>query len=240
MRTHNKQLIILNSARAYSTKILGTQYNSLVGYWTQGESSGTTAVDQSSQLNNGTYGNVTLGQVGVLRGSTCAYYGGTNSYCNIYSSAFNADVNKSEGSISLWCKIDEDWSVTTLRYLIRLYSSGTNQIRIYKSTSNRVILEYLAGGVSSSREITTSETGWFHLGLTWSKSNDRVRFYLNGLQVGSDVTGLGTWSGNLGSAATDIGASSNAGSSSWIGWLNHVAVWATELTPAEMGALGYG
>lgn len=233
-------MMMQGSARKYASKVLRTQYASLVGYWTQGEASGTTAIDRSSQANNGTYTAVTLGQPGYPAGGTAALYDGATSVCNIYSAALNADVNKAEGSISLWCKINEDWSVTTLRYLVRLYSAGGNQIRIYKNNANRITLDYTAGSVTKSYEITTSNTGWFHLGITWSASNDRVRIYLDGVQVGADLTGLGTWSGNFTSSATVIGASATSASSAWIGWISNVAIWATELTPAEMGFVGYG
>jgi hypothetical protein len=69
--------------------------------------------------------------------------------------------------------------------------------------------------------------------LTWSKTSDEVKAYVNGTQVGSTQTGLGTWATNLGSAYTAIGAY-GAGTNPWSGLINDVRIYDRALTTTEI------
>jgi hypothetical protein len=64
-----------------------------------------------------------------------------------------------------------------------------------------------------------------------------MRAYINGAQVGTTQTSLGTWSGALDSAQTCIGAANTTPASVHSGWLAHPAIWNVALTPAEVAWL---
>ena len=54
----------------YYRRVLHTENDNLVGYWTLRESSGSTAVDESGNGCDGTYNSPTLGQPGIGDGWT--------------------------------------------------------------------------------------------------------------------------------------------------------------------------
>ena len=226
--------------RAYQNLVLNTQPSNLIQYLPMNEQSGTVAKDLSIQSNAAAYSNAVLYQNGFVSGEKSVYFNGTNSFINLYTTGFRDDFNGAEGSITIGAKLDEAWSETTERYLIRLYKDGSNTVRIRKSNSNRITFEYAAGGTIQTRVLTLSDTGFFTVGVTWSASNDRLRFFYNGVQLGADITGLGTWSGSLVSTICVIGAASTGAAALWKGWVARYAIWKAELTLPEMLAIGTG
>src|SRR5437867_3175240 len=61
------------------------------GYWRLGDSTGTTAVDNSASQVNGTYvGSPALGQTGAVQGDTAVTFNGTSQYMRVpYTAALN-------------------------------------------------------------------------------------------------------------------------------------------------------
>ncbi len=234
----------------YEAAVKAIKPANLVAYWPLSETSGTQAADVSGNNRHGTYvGGPTLAQAGIGDAVDKApLFSGSGQYVNIYSAAFASAFNPSEGTISLWVKGGAVWSDNANRLLLELRADSNNYIHLFKSGTNDLSWERMAGGVSSAMgtsfaaadmdQLKPPSADWHHLVLSWSTSADRVRASFDGSQVGYEVTGLGTWSGALASTMTVIGALSTA-LFFWAGQIAHVAVWDTELTAAEIYTLAW-
>lgn len=207
-----------------------------------GELSGTVSTDYSPQKNDGAYTGVSLGYRGIGDGRTCPLFDGANDLNNIYSAALNTDFNGLEGTIAVWAKVSAAgvWADATLRVIMRLRVDASNEVQIRKTaTANQLSWLYVAGGTTDSVASTAlgAATDWLHLALTWSDSEDSLKAYANGVQVGLTQTTLGDWTGVLSSTTCHIGAASTTPTNVWDGYLAHAALWTTPLTAAQVAAL---
>ena len=105
--------------------------------------------------------------------------------------------------------------------------------------NNALICEYKAGGtVKAIYPYVGPTTAWFNVILTWSKAADQLKVYINGVQSGTTQIGLGTWAGNLDNWTTVIGAvDASPGGGVWSGFIAHVALWNTVLTPTQIATI---
>jgi hypothetical protein len=62
--------------------------------------------------------------------------------------------------------------------------------------------------------------------------------YLDSIQQGATLAGLGAWAGALSNTSTVIGAASTIPSELSNGFIQHAAVWDRALTPAEVLSVG--
>ena len=208
-----------------------------IAYWPMDEQSGTVSVDQSGNGRNGAYTAVTLGQPGMGDGRTAASFDGTASINNVFSTSMQSAFGSAEGTIALWAKVANVgvWSDATVRRFATFQVDANNRVYIEKvAGANTFGYNYVAGGTAKNRNRTTSTTEWFHACLTWSKSNDQVIAYFNGVQEGATLTGLGVWAGSIVSTNTNIGANATTPTSVWSGLLAHAAVWNTPLSAAQV------
>lgn len=223
-----------------SERVLSTRRASLIQYLPLWERSGTTAADLSGNSRTGASTAVTLGQPGIGDGRTSTSFDGSTSYLNNYSAGYAGAWNPLEHSISMWIE-NLDWGVATTRRAIYQSASATN--RTYISTNTYTLsVNHQAGGTNAGLNLavfdaSTAPAGLFHVGVTVSKLNDRVRGYLNGVLIGTANT-LGVWSGALSSTGTVIGAISSGPLNPWKGRIAHYGAWSAELTPGEMQRLG--
>lgn len=229
-----------NSLR-YTKKVLA--FNP-IAHWPLAELGGATAYDASPNGRNGTYTAVTLGYPGIGDGRTAPLFvPASNSKVNVYSAGLASAFNTAEGTYAIWFKVSaaSTWTDGTQRTMAIFLADSNNQVRINKSSSNNVVSWlYRAGSVSSGLDQSgNAQLGWTHAAITWSKSADQVKFYLNGAQQGTTQTGLGTWAGAVSSTFATIGAGDNTAgpSSKWDGTLAHMALWNTPLTAAQIGSL---
>jgi hypothetical protein len=220
----------------YYQKILNLFGSSIIAYWPLWEPSGSVAADMSGNGRNGvyTYAGVHLGYPGIGDGRTCPYFDGEWGYVNCYSAALAAAFNGVEGTILIWPKAYNAgiWSDGKYHYTCEFEVNEDNVTRILKNLTNELKWLYTAGGVMKVVSLTVTPTTWMHLGMTWSKSNDRMRAFYNGLQTGTDQTGLGTWVGAPNADETMLGNRLNT--LTWYGYLAHGAVLNREATPTEM------
>jgi hypothetical protein len=197
------------------------------------------SITEVSPLVGFTTNGVTLGSsTGAGGHLTNAYtFDGTNDYVNIYSGELNSAFNATEGSLIAWAKVSGSgvWTDTTTRRIALIgVDASTNLVSISRSTTNNLLnVAYVANSVSKNVAITTSSTNWMQIAVTWSRSNDQMIVYFNGAQSGSTQTGLGTWSGNLGSTNTEIGANAS-GLNPWSGMINDVHLYTRALTAEEI------
>ena len=236
-------LMMLNNNTPYYKKILTTQPHNLIGLWLQREQSGAVSYDTSVQGNNGVYTGVTLGQPGIPgTGMTSAGYDGATSYNNIYSAGLASDFNGDEGTLLVTAKVTDIgvWADGGARYLAKLYVDGSNVVQILKeSADNTIGFYYTAGGSQEDKLVGGMlDTDFVCYVITWSKSGDVVKYYIDGDLYGSD-TGLGDWSGSLHAAYTVIGSAIATGAAFalWSGSIATVALWNKALTADEISSL---
>lgn len=220
---------------AYTNKVKAL---SPIAYWPLADASGVTATDASGNARNGAYSNVTLGATGVGDGRTAATFNGTTSVANIYSASLDAAKSLSEGTAAMWVKVSAAgvWSDSTTRQFFMFLADSANNAQMFKTGgANAVFCRYVAGNTTKTVSLTVSATTWIHFAITWSKTADEFKAYLNGAQSGSTQTALGTISNTvLSSTQTCIGAASTSPSVGWSGDIAHAAVWATPLSAAQI------
>jgi len=207
------------------------------------ETGGLIANDLSGNGRNGAFapGGVTYGQPGVGDGQGCAKLDGGGAavgYIDAYSASMAAAFNSSVGSMMIYAAPDDAgaWTSGAEKYIYRYRSTVNNRIDILKraNPSDTIAAQYVANGVASSVELFgLSAADFYQIVLTWNKPGDRVRGYLNGLQFGPDVTGLGVWAGALNAGLCGIGAGGATNYEVWPGRLAYAVLWDREITPTE-------
>ena len=226
-------------AEQYRSKYIAIAPSNLVGYYMMAEGSGTTSLDESAQSNNGVYSGATLGEPGIGDNRTSALYPGSSAYDDLYSAGFIADFSGAEGSIFFWAKpyAASVWSDSTARAFHYFRVDVNNWVVMEHNGTGTLVFSYKAGGTNNEGYGTGAGAGWKSYGLTWSAANNRVRMYINGVQNGSDMTGLGTWAGSPASNQCVLAAQINGNQRVWNGWMAHFGIWNTELTAANMSSL---
>jgi hypothetical protein len=229
--------LIPRSKTKYINKILGLFGSSIIAYWPLNERAGSVAFDLSGNGRNGAYTGVDLGRNGIGDRQTCPYFDGANDYLDIYSANLAAAFNGNEGSFLVWLEVRNPsiWTDGIGRIAARLRADGNNYVQLDKNTLiNSWRGLYVAGSVIKQMSVTYSNGAFFNCAITWSKSDDSVKIYLNGVQALSTLHSLGVWSGSLVSGSTVIGASSTTPGSPWCGYLAHALLLNRAATPAEV------
>jgi hypothetical protein len=201
-------------------------------------------VTEINPLSGAPTGGVTLGSTSGGHLTKAYTFDGVNDLLNIYSTDLNSTVNPSEGTVVLWAKVSGSgvWTDSTTRQLFQLTADASNILHIRKNTtSNQINFSYTAGGTQESISISSlSYTDWFQVALSWSKTSDEVKAYINGAQVGSTQTSLGTWAGNIVSSGAVIGALNTSGTNPWSGMINDVRLYNTALSGSQISTLYTG
>jgi hypothetical protein len=166
------------------------------------DSSSTPVIDYAGKDNNGTVNGATWTPNGKIGGAYI--FDGTDDYILIlHSNALDGGGSWSEITIELWIYLATDQLGSKV---ITKMSSSTENIRSYQigfqtaAPANRlygaVVIEKSGTQYYEAAYNTPLSTGiWYHVVLTY-KSGDRVRLYLNGVQVAQNPS-TGTLTGNL-------------------------------------------
>lgn len=210
------------------------------GYWPAKETAGTNADEYGgTAAKDGTFSGVTLNSAAgpAAVGGTAGAWDGVDDYLDLFSATLAGDVSMATGSISVWFQ-DDDWSNATSRFIAHFYSAATNRIMIEKTGANT--LRFRARLASSNATIThtlSSPSGWYHLLVTWSDAAnaDELKAYINGSQVETTVTGLGTAAGSL--TAFTVGREQTTGGTSWDGNIMAIGVTSDVLTAGNASTL---
>ena len=166
-------------------------------------------------------------------GNACVVLDGSTNAVNVYGVALASAWNGAELTVMAWAKLAATDSST--RRFLRFGVDANNNITIYKDPSNVEQYVYAAGGTIEQISGAPRTAGvWHHFAMTISKTNDRARAYRDGAQTGSDSTALGTWSGSLAATGNIIGALSTTPTQAFNGQVKFAAVWARELSAAEI------
>lgn len=191
---------------------------------------------------NGTVSGATMGATGIGDGETSYSFDGSNDYVNIYSSEINSVFNPDAGTLLAWAKVSDAgvWEDGSYRAITYLAADANNQIKLLKwTTNNQMAFGITSGGTSKSVYDTSlnGSTNIFMVAMMWDKTADEFKAFINGSQVGTTQTGLGTWVGNLSSTGTILGGGNTTPIYPWSGSIGHTALWNTALTPTEIAAL---
>jgi hypothetical protein len=230
-------LVSGNAVEHYITTMLN-KYGGV--YWPLQELSGTNAAATASASGDfdGTTTSATVGQAGGALGK--AYlFDGVNDYVDIHSSALNTLFDRSKGTLLCFAKVSGSgvWTDSATRDLVVLRADNDNRILFEKTTTNNRLILFKEFGTTVDQIAVDpiTETGNFMLALTWDTSGGgELKGYLNGAQVGSTATGLGTWAGNLDATTTTIGAGSTVPTNVWDGYMAHVALLTGVMSEAEL------
>jgi hypothetical protein len=231
-----------SGGNAYWQTISQTEPTSLIGYWRLNEKTGIVAADSSGNGHDGTATGVTWGADGIGDGSTSATFDKVNDLVNVYSAGLNTAFDPAQGTVLIWLKVTSaaTWSDGQSRVAVWLgMNSSTDYSSIKKrDTNNHIEFRYEADNVLKNYIFDSSgNIGWIMCAMTWSKSADEVKCYINGQQVGATLTGLGAWVGSLSSTSTVIGALNTTPIQVWSGNLAHCALWKTPLSADQIAAL---
>lgn len=174
---------------------------------------------------NGSYqGWDTQSILGPSPGFLSPFSDGSNDYGDIWSPDLENIFDGAVGSAIIWAKVNSAavWTDNAVRYLLFMQRNVQNNISILKSTDNALKFRYRAGNVLKEVSTAFTGTGWFMVGMSWDKPADQFKAFVNGVQVGSTQTALGTFTAGLNEFI--IGAVSIAPAQVWHGYLDYVAV----------------
>lgn len=227
---------------AYRAKVS----DGLIMYLPLNDDAGATTIeDISPESNDATNGGATFSNaVAPVAGERMPSFDG-NDYIDLYSAGFNTDFDPAVGSVAFWFQPNDEtlWQDANFKYLFRLLADGNNVIQIYKNNdpANWLVFEYVAGGTYKAVVVDLTEAQQNdelkHVAMTWDTANDRLMVYLDGVQQGATVTGLGTWAGNLNQFATCLGAALVDGTFGWEGWMSHLRIYDRAINPLEVAHL---
>jgi hypothetical protein len=207
-----------------------------LAFWTIGESGGSVLAD-SMRLYNGTYSNIALQHPGI-GGYTSGFWNGTSSVGNVYSAGLASNFNVTELTLMNWVKYPPTaWTDATLRYSMLFGVNFTsNYVGLRKATAtNSVGCEYKAGNTSKAQVYAAPNLNDFiHVAMTVSVTNDQLKLYINGVQSGATITGLGTWAGALAATRCCLGSSGTTPANVTNGWIQFAAVFTRALTQGEI------
>ena len=237
--THNIEpnAILLPDGQTYLQTVLNT-FSNVYAIYPLNETSGITAEETINNF-DGTYNGPTLNSIagpGASMGNA-AFYDGLVDYCQLPAASLDGPFDPNLGTMMIWLKVFNAgvWTDLTLRYGVIIAQGSSNRIAILKSSANNTIrCQVVAGGTNNPVDITISSTGWNCFGLTWNKTENRIRAYLNGTQQGIDIAYNGIWAGSLVNAGCQIGAFS--GASFWHGYPSFLMLSSAEATAAQMAA----
>ena len=220
----------------YWHKIRSIRPLNLIAYWPLWETTGVNVDDYTTHDCFGVSVDLGARAAGSDGVHQAALFDGVKSYVNVWSLGLKLRFNGAEGTIVIWPKVYDNtvWTDGLNHYACCFRVDLNNQITTRVDATGSLYWNYIAGGVANIVALIATPLTFACLGLTWSKSNDRMRAFYNGPQTGVDKNGLGVWAGNLSATATVIGARNNTPTNPWYGWIDHCAVWNVELSPSEM------
>lgn len=242
---------------SFARKIFSVAPGNIIAYWPINENSGTTFYDRSGNGRNGTIvGSPSLVSQGVARNKTGIFLGGDGSgdWLNAYSTSFRGAWNGNEFTIDFWVRVDvvggeDPWTCAHEHNFFRFDVGDGQNLVDCRISREGVAADYLLfanrkGGnvakkntVSDIRTVLGSANIYlpFHFAMVCSDSGDYQRFYLMGEKQGSDLTGIGTWSGNIHTNRCLIGAALS--NQEFHGAIAHFTVRDTPLTDAQVWTL---
>lgn len=205
------------------------------------EASGTIAKVYSNVTpvpSNGAYSNqVLLAQSATPVLGRAIFGNASGARVALYSANLAAAFTYTEASLFLFAKVQNAsvWTNGIDVALCQLRSDGANFVNFAKAAANnRFQYSINMGGINKTTFITFSSTDFFMPCITWSKTNDRIRRYMNGALQGAPITGIGTFASPLASNNTVALAADLAAVPRFLGYECYLGVFNRELTATEV------
>jgi len=229
----------LSSAYSFSFTTAAVALDpSLIGYWNFDEGDGAIAHDSSGKGSDGTLMGLDPSTAWVTGTKGTALNFNGSGWVDIDS--VNSKVSVNAGTIAGWGSLD---SYTTNNY--------KTLVALYRSTYNRIFIEYYdagtmrfyyIGGYGSDRAVVadvSSYSGWHHWAMTWDRTANALKAYIDGVQVGTTQTGLGLLDGQPVDSAIGVHAEHMMPNWNefWKGPIDEVAIYNRALSPGEIKAL---
>lgn len=167
-------------------------------------------------------------------------FDGVNDFTNVYSADLNSVFNPDAGTLIVFIKLTAGvWTDATTRYFAFIGAdTSANYVLLGRNTTNNTLrFAYRSGGAAEKQILSTAVGGsvaWNMMAVTWDKAADQVKANINGAQVGSTLTGLSTWVGNLSTINTVIGAINTSGTNPGSGLITHPFLATRAYTDAEL------
>ncbi len=212
--------------------------DSPLAYYRLGEASGSTMVDQTNN-HPGTYvGSPTFGQTGALPGDTdksIALSGSGSAYGQV---AAWTTAPAPPASIEAWIRHNgTDWTIDTT--IAGSVNPGTRALRLMAFGNGVNTIElgiYTEQGNAHWNWVPAGNTGWHHVVGVINAAGNSATLYFDGAQV---ATGSVSYAGGSVSQPFRIGTGSDsgaAGTESWPGGIDEVAVYGSALATARVQA----
>jgi hypothetical protein len=229
------------------TKAIEAESN-LGFYYPCQETSGTTFIAKDANgfapTLNGTINSTTIAQTATDALGLAHLFDGINDYNDMFSAALVSAFDETKGTILFFAKMLNAgvWTDGQFRAFFAIKKDGSNQVTIHKSSTNNTLDSFhIAGGTTDTVQHTYSNTAWFMPSITWDKTVDEMKFFINGSQIGSTQSGLGVFGTPI--AIATFGARDTTPTQVTSGWGNHFTYYnvaksgASLLTIAQAGGM---
>lgn len=197
------------------------------GYWRLGEPSGTSAADASGFARTGTYtGGYTLAAAGALAGDadTAVLLNGTTGWVSVPATGLKPTAAV---TLEAWVYFAAVADVSTNPIVLTQDATG-NYLRLLSGAVPLASIR--VGGVQSTIQSTALAAGWHHIAATWA-TGDRLRLYVNGVQVAQSAS---TIAGTLDSSGSIIEIGRFSASLYFKGRVDEAAIYPTALSAARV------
>ncbi|MBP9758160.1 prepilin-type N-terminal cleavage/methylation domain-containing protein [Candidatus Dojkabacteria bacterium] len=235
----NKKEAIVYSSSEFTGRVDSgvTFTEGLVGYWKMDEVSwnGTAGevIDSSNRGNNGT----------SLNGATTAlgkFGNGGNFNAAGYVTVADNVLFETAGtkSVSVWIRPTAANSMTIFQKYMSDTPTQDGWTVTYNTSVLRVWIKNENGSVFEPPTFTATLNQWYHVVFTWDTNGGFVKFYVNGVLVGSSPQITGTFSGQSNPLLIGAGLSGGGGiSSPFTGVVDDARVYNRIINSDEVSAL---
>ncbi|HSE71576.1 MAG TPA: phytase [Nocardioidaceae bacterium] len=202
-----------------------------VGYWRLGETSGTSAADETGAPPGTLVGGITTGLAGALTGdpNTAMRFNGSTGYAQVNNRS-NLNFTSGDFSIEAWAQPE---ALTSMAVLQKGGTGGYSswQYRLSVTSTGRWRGTVFVGGsnITVTSPAAPSTTKWTHLVLV--RSGTSLRLFVDGVQVATT-----TFTGNVNTSTgmLALGRSGASSSDYFRGGIDEVAIYPTALTAAQI------
>lgn len=205
-----------------------------LAHWCPADVSGATMPDPINGYDAALGAGVTAGEAGPVSYLESIYYPDTlNGVVNLYSVGLGAAFPYDAGSFFAYVKA-ADWVAGG--HVVTFIRDANNKIELAQNATNdRMQAAFYIGAVY---KVTTEANGqtstdFRRLLITWDRVADEAKFFVDDVQVGSTLTGLGTWGGILSSNGYSLGGSAGT-AGTWYGHIGDAILYDRAVLPADV------